>query len=275
MNPKIDLHIHSTFSDGYFSPRDVVLLARERSVEIISLTDHDSTDGLAAARVEAENAGICFVDGVEINTVLDREEVHILGYGIHPQDQELQRTLRQLREGREKRMDKILAKLSALDIVITRQDVLAQTQGKASIGRPHIARAMSTAGYAADERDAFSRYLSPGCPAFVPRYKVNPQQAIATVRAAGGLAFLAHPGLLLQDEKTINQLDLDGLEVYHTDHTPAQTKKYLEYANSRGLLISGGSDCHGQPDNVLLGTVEICYKHLQPWLKGYWTEPIS
>ncbi len=275
MKKKMDLHIHSTFSDGYLEPWEIVCLAKERSVEVIALTDHDSTDGLLPIAREARDAGIALVDGVEINTFWEEEEVHILGYGIDANNRELQRNLLYLREAREQRMEKMLAKLSNLGIFISRADVMAHVKGKASIGRPHIARAMAAAGYAGDEQQAFHKYLSPGCPAFVPRYKFHPSQAISTIRRAGGLAFLAHPGLLVDDETIIEQLDLDGLEAYHSDHTPEQTKKYLKIAATRDIWISGGSDCHGQPGNVLLGSVDVCSAHLFPWVQKHWTKPIS
>lgn len=266
---RVDLHLHSTASDGMLTPEQVVELAAARGIGIIALTDHDTTRGVKAAQARGERLGVRVLSGLEISTVLEEEEVHILGYRLDIDNRRLQKQLALLSSAREERIKKIINKLNQLGYPLHWDEVSPETK-TGNLGRPHVARAMVKRGYAASGEDAFHRFLSHGAPAFVPRYKIHPVNAVDLVHAAGGLAFLAHPGLLKQMEmmdKIIAAAGLDGLEAYHSQHPPALQQELLALANAQGLFVSGGSDCHGEPGNCLLGTVAVPWAQIAPWLK--------
>lgn len=268
---KVDLHLHSTASDGLLTPEQVVSLSAAAGLKAIALTDHDSTQGVMPAKAAGEKLGITVISGLEVSTILGNEEVHILGYGLDTSHTGLQNTLALLRSARENRLQRIIFKLNQLGFALTWDDVLQQAGKTDSLGRPHVARAMAARGYATSQKDAFYRFLCPGGPAYVERFKIHPAAAIELIHAAGGLAFLAHPGLLRQGEAvaaTLANAGLDGVEVYHTEHSLAIQQQFLTAARQLDLMISGGSDCHGETGRRLLGTVEVPWEHVAPWLKG-------
>jgi len=244
----VDLHMHSTASDGSRSPADVVRAAKRAELVAIALTDHDTVAGLAEARAAGEELGVRIINGVELSAVEGQSETHLLG--LHLGDTSvLERGLTDLREMRSRRAARIVELLQSQGVQVTLDDVLMQA-GTGAIGRPHVARALVADGWAVDVRDAFDRYLAAGRPAYVAKDQLGMRDAIAMVHAAGGLAVLAHPGATATRERleALVALGLDGVEIKHPSHSPQDTARIKTLAEQLGLLPSGGSDWHGAAD---------------------------
>jgi 3',5'-nucleoside bisphosphate phosphatase len=257
---KGDFHLHSTASDGVHSPAWVMETAAANGVRILSLSDHDTTEGLDEAAAAAGRLGLRLIPGIELSTDIGKVDVHLLGYGFEPASTRLQEYLTWLRESRLGRARKIVDILADLGAPITVERVLA-IAGEASVGRPHIARALVEAGHATSVQDAFDRYLANGGPADVPRAKMTPEQAIAEVHAAGGVVFVAHP-LFMGDgaNELVAQLagwGLDGIETYYKHYSTAQVAAHRALGKRLGLACSGGSDFHGlgNPDDRAIGDI--------------------
>jgi predicted metal-dependent phosphoesterase TrpH len=247
---RVDLHVHTTASDGIFTPAEIVRMAREGRLSVLGIADHDTVNGIEEARSAAEAEGITLVPGVEINAYHGDFEYHILGYFIDHRDEALARALAGLREARVRRMHLIIEKLGDLGIRLDPGEIRARA-GDGSIGRPHIARVLAEKGHTRSVREAFDRYIGEGKPAYAPRSKLTPPDAISIIRGARGLAVLAHPGLWGGDE-LIPQLaawGIVGLEVYSPDHTGEQITRYRALARELGLVATGGSDFHGWNDS--------------------------
>jgi len=244
----IDLHTHTTASDGRLAPADLVARAHAAGVTTIAITDHDTVAGCAPAAEACRAAAIEFVPGIEITAIRDDLDVHILGYFIDTTATPLNDFLADQRQRRCDRVDRMIGKLAELGVALDREAILrpAAVPGT-SIGRPAIARALVAAGFVANTSDAFSAWLSRGRPAFVPRDGAAPEDVIAQIHAAGGLASLAHPGLLGRDEWITGLVaaGLDAIEAYHTNHDEAATSRYRALAATHGVALSGGSDYHG------------------------------
>jgi predicted metal-dependent phosphoesterase TrpH len=240
-----DLHAHTTASDGLVSPAALAELASERGISIFAVTDHDTTGGLAQAARAAEKLGITFINGIELSTRARFGQTHILGYGIDPSEPQLNEELLALRESRRQRGTVILERLRAIGIDI---EVALPDGEEQSIGRPHVARALVESGHAASIGDAFDRYLAVGRPAFAPRRTLTAECAIELIRAAGGIAVLAHP---LSVDNLAGRLPhllasgLQGLEAHYGEYGGEQRNDLARLALSHGLLITGGSDFHG------------------------------
>ena len=244
----VDLHMHSTASDGSRAPADVVRAARKASLAAIALTDHDTVAGLADARAAGATLGVRVINGVELSAVEGDTETHLLG--LHLTDTAvLERGLGALREMRGRRAARIVELLQSKGVQITLDDVLLQA-GAGAIGRPHVARALVADGWATDVRDAFDRYLGAGRPAYVAKDQLTMREAIAMVHAAGGLAILAHPGSGGTRERIepLVGLGLDGVEVKHPSHSPQDVARLRACVDQLGLIPSGGSDWHGAAD---------------------------
>ena len=244
----VDLHMHSTASDGSRAPADVVRAAKAAGLVAIALTDHDSVAGLAEAQAAGLELGVRIVNGVELSAVEGDAETHLLG--LHLRDAlVIERELGGLRDMRERRGQQIVDKLVALGVQVTFDDVLAQASGGA-VGRPHVARALVADGWATDVRDAFDRYLGAGKPAYVAKDQLGMADAISMIHAAGGLAVLAHPGAAGTRERlaALAALGMDGVEVRHPGHSPSDTARLNTLALQLGLVVSGGSDWHGAAD---------------------------
>jgi predicted metal-dependent phosphoesterase TrpH len=244
----VDLHMHSTASDGSRSPADVVRAAKRAGLVAIALTDHDTVAGLAEARAVGEELGVRIINGVELSAVEGESETHLLG--LHLNDTSvLERGLTELREMRGRRAARMVELLQSQGVQVTFDDVLLQA-GTGAIGRPHVARALVADGWAVDVRDAFDRYLGAGRPAYVAKDQLGMRDAIAMVHAAGGLAVLAHPGATATRERleALAALGIDGVEVKHPSHSPQDTARIRTLAEQLGLLPSGGSDWHGAAD---------------------------
>jgi predicted metal-dependent phosphoesterase TrpH len=246
----IDLHIHSTASDGTLTPEQVVARARELGLSAIALTDHDTVDGLEPAQAAARGTGLVVLPAVEISTDWESREIHLLGYFLDHRNAALQEKLARIREAREGRAEKMVARLRELGVEISYEAVLERANG-GSVGRPHVAAELAAQGYVPNQQAAFERYLGRDKPAYVPRYKLSYQEAIEIIRQCQGLPVLSHPGLVRDDRKVREMLPaVDGLEAYHTAHSPAQCQKYAKMARERGLLVTGGTDSHGPEGSV-------------------------
>ncbi|MEE9464305.1 MAG: PHP domain-containing protein [Candidatus Neomarinimicrobiota bacterium] len=247
----IDLHTHSTASDGKLSPAELMRHAQAVGIEVIALTDHDTLSGLEEASGEAARIGVELIPGVEISAENDPGTLHMLGYFVDTSDAELVETLSWLRGGRDDRNHIILSKLAELGCPLE-WDEVASFAGGESMGRPHIANAMVNRGYVSSFNDAFDRYLGKGAAAYTDRDKMTPEIAIKCIRSAGGLPVLAHPQTLsLSDDELsdllsrLTSMGLAGVEVYYYSHSEEETALYSSLARKYGLIVTGGSDFHG------------------------------
>jgi hypothetical protein len=260
-----DLHLHSTASDGSDAPAVVVRRVAEQGFTAMALADHDTMDGVAEAMSEAERAGILCIPAVEYSTLDDEREIHMLGYGLDPDDSALKRELRRLSAGRFNRALLMVEKLNELGVQITWERV-QEIAGDENVGRPHVAKAMQEAGYIREIKEAFTEeWIANGGRAYVERVKITPEESIAQIRAAGGIAVLAHPGRFRSDDDTIGDdvieryiaAGLEGIEVFYSRHTPAMEAHYRAIAERQGLVMTGGSDDHGTNAEPLLGRIRL------------------
>ena len=245
----IDLHLHTTASDGRSTPERLIERVASRGIRTCAVTDHDTVAGLERARVAGERFGVRVMAGIEITAVANGLDVHMLGYFFDPAHEELTRFLWGQREDRKRRVMEMLDRLEGLGIVLPREPILAKsrkTAGKA-IGRPAIARALVAHGHARDINDAFERFLATGRPAFIPRRGASPAEVVQLIARADGVSSFAHPGKLGLDDQLapLAAAGLTAIEVFHPDHDAAAVAKYSAMARSLGLAMSGGSDYHG------------------------------
>lgn len=257
LGERADLHTHTTASDGLQRPAENVAMAAARGLGAIAITDHDTVDGIAEALEAGERLGIAVVPGVEISTVAEGIDIHVLGYYVDWRDADWQSKLARLLTLREQRNDMMLAKLNELGLSITLEDVLeeAKAQGKdgGSIGRPHIAAVLANKGYVASMQEAFDRYLGQDGAAYANPPRLHPFEALEWIRQAGGTSVIAHPGLYRNDElvRAVIARGAEGIEVYHSDHDAADEERYLAMAREYGLIVTGGSDFHGERQGVV------------------------
>ena len=245
----IDLHLHTTASDGASTPEDLVAECLRAGVTTMAVTDHDTVGGIAAATAAARAAGLTCIAGIEITALHDGIDVHLLGYGFDPADAGLEAFLVTQREDRRRRLLEMAHKLAALGVFVDTEPFQpgAAPTGQKALGRPALARAIVRAGHAKDIADAFDRFLSPGRPAFVSRIGAAPGDVFALIQRAGGLASIAHP-VKVGDDDVVRAFVADGadaIEVYHPDHDAAAVGRYQAMADAAGLLVTGGSDYHG------------------------------
>jgi predicted metal-dependent phosphoesterase TrpH len=245
----IDLHLHTTASDGRLPPADLVRRAAAAGITALAITDHDTVAGLADGRDEAANSHLTFVDGIELTAVHDAKDVHILGYGFEPANTALTAFLMRQRDARVDRVKEIGERLRRLDAPVNIDALLEWVADRpgTSIGRPALARALVEAGHVASFQDAFDRWLADGQPAFVPRIGPPPLAVVDIIHEAGGIASMAHPGITKLPEvlSALVAGGLDGIEVYHSDHTPPERAELAVFAARHKLLVTGGSDYHG------------------------------
>ncbi|HEU5368619.1 MAG TPA: PHP domain-containing protein [Ktedonobacterales bacterium] len=243
---KIDLHTHSTASDGLYTPSELVKHASEAGLAIIALTDHDTTNGLREALSAGEARHLEVIPGIEVNTDISSTEVHVLGYFLEYQQAAFQQTLQTLRDMRVIRAQRMVEKLRALGLNISWERVRELAAG--TVGRPHVAAALVEGGYAESVADAFNRYLGRGKPGYVPRYKLAPLDAIRLINSARGVPVLAHPAGIAELEHILPALceaGLAGIEVYYGDYDPQTVENLKRLADYYHLIPTGGSDYHG------------------------------
>ncbi|HPZ42431.1 MAG TPA: PHP domain-containing protein [Bacillota bacterium] len=252
-----DLHIHTTYSDGLDPPEKIVSLAKSAGLGAIAITDHDTLDGIIPAVKAGKEQNLEVIPGIEVSSEYGGEEIHILGYLIRLNHEELLDKLSLFRENRIDRIKKMIQKLRNLGFEVDLNRVL-QISGSGSLGRPHLAAALLETGAVKSTAEAFNLYIGAGRPAYVPRYKLTPAEAIQLIHSAGGVPVLAHPGLnrSLQLLGELKAAGLAGLEAYHPAHTREQAACLVRLAEANDLIVTGGSDYHGpgHPAGCRLGS---------------------
>ncbi|MGR6835705.1 PHP domain-containing protein [Syntrophomonas erecta] len=247
-----DLHVHTTASDGLLTPQEVLDAAHELGLKGVAITDHDTVSGLPVAfqHLKSYYSNLVLIPGIEMNTEIESIEVHILGYFIDYYYPGLSRRLEEIQQARRQRAYKMINRLNSMGLNIKIQQVEKFAKGE-SVGRPHVAMALIEEGYVFSIEEAFDRYLGIGKPAYIPRYKFLPQEAISLIKQAGGVPVLAHPGLIDRQNITekIIKMGIRGIEVYYPEHTPDQVKKLLVLSEKHGLVVTGGSDFHGSGES--------------------------
>ena len=257
---KADLHTHTTFSDGVFSPYELIKKCKQKGLSIISITDHDSVEAFPDAIAYGKEFGVEVIPGVELSALVDDKDVHILGYFVDYTNPNLLEYLEFFRRERVKRAERIVAKLNNINVPLKLETVMERA-GKGAVGRPHIASAMVEKGYIDSYQQAFERFIGNGGPAYEKKFQLTLTDAIKLISSSGGLSFLAHPGRYTTEEllqQTIRS-GLDGIEVIHPSHQQSHTLYYRGVVNEYFLLESGGSDFHGgkKNDDEVLGNYYI------------------
>jgi hypothetical protein len=243
----IDLHSHTTASDGELPPEELLARARAAGITTLAVTDHDTVRGLARAQAAANTHGIRLVPGIEVSTEAEGREVHILGHFVDPTEAGLASFSDRLRTERAERMGRMVEQMNHLGFPVTLAEV-EQIAAGAHLGRPHLALALMARGYVTSSREAFDRFLGDGKPGYVDRFRLPAEEAIAMLHRAGGTATIAHPGSSKVSSFTLERLTragLDGLEIFHPDHVPSQREAFLRQADALGLVPTAGSDYHG------------------------------
>ncbi|KJS23415.1 MAG: hypothetical protein VR72_00910 [Clostridiaceae bacterium BRH_c20a] len=262
MNKYADLHLHTNASDGEYSPQFVVRAAKAQGFTAIAITDHDTLSGLPEALKTSGEVNLELIAGVEISTVWQSKEIHILGYLLDIDNSPLQEKLVEMKSSRSQRIKNMVIQLRNLGYDINFCEVL-EISGSGAIGRPHIAKILVKKGYVKTIKEAFIKLLSPGCPAYIPRYKITPQEAIKLILNARGIPVLAHPGVNPDDNLLpyLKEIGLQGIEVWHPEHNNQAVDKYYSLAKTYELLMTGGSDWHGsnKDTNFFLGSIKIEY----------------
>ena len=261
----IDLHSHTNISDGELTPEELVQLALKRNLSALAITDHDQVKAIPPAREVANGTDLEIISGVEVSSSKDGNTLHILGLFVDENHAGLVKYLEDLRKRRISRAEKMVERLGRSNINITLDEILTVAKG-GTVGRPHVAKVLIQKGFVRSTTEAFDRYLASGRPGFVPYEKAAPQPAIDMIHAAGGLSFLAHPGLVRNQDLIHEVVDMgiDGLEVIHPDHSKGYVKRYREMCEELDLLMSGGSDYHGPHAERKgdLGKMEVPYNFL-------------
>ncbi len=268
---RADMHLHSNASDGYLSPSELVEEAYACGLECIALCDHDTIAGVSHALHRGRDLGIDVIPGIELGVChadagdvsmddggrLDAGELHMLGYGIESRGH-LDVLLRGLQESRRSRIDQILQRLEACGLFLSWEEVQVEAGSSESVGRPHVARALVNRGHCGGVREAFSEYLAPGRPGYVPRKRLTAGEGIEAILSAGGIPVVAHPGLggrMMPGLPRLVEMGVMGIEVVHPDHSHAVMSELIRFARRHGLFVTGGSDYHGRAADPRLGEV--------------------
>ncbi|MBI3089935.1 MAG: PHP domain-containing protein [Candidatus Tectomicrobia bacterium] len=260
-----DLHMHSTCSDGQRSPAEMVRAAAQVGLDAISLTDHDEVGGLDEAIAEGRACGVEVIPGIELSVIMDGRDIHLLGYFFDHHDLELRDFIRRFNECRLQRVHAMVRRLAELGAPLEVEAVLAKSTHGA-IGRPHVAAALLEAGHVASVSEAFERFIGNDGPAYVAKYPFTPEEGVQLIHRLGGVTSLAHPGLYPDDgivERFVT-VGVDGLEIEHPKHTESQRSRFYRIAREHGLLVTGGSDCHGDRFGLQsLGGLKIPYARVE------------
>lgn len=254
-----DLHLHTRYSDGTYTSEDLVEAAKWHGLSLIALTDHDTLEGCSEVEAAAAKVGIRFVVGTEVTAELHGREIHILGYLVDPACESLSQELGKAQVIRQNRVREMVARLQSQGIPLEAEVVFEMAKCNAP-GRPHVARALVQAGHCGSLDEAFERFLKKDRPGWVPKDKMPASKAVDLIHQAGGLAVLAHPGLNHDDSLVakLKAFGLDGLECFHPKHGPSAVARYQAMARDLGLLVTGGSDCHGRSKNrPTMGSVKL------------------
>ncbi|MBD3316036.1 MAG: PHP domain-containing protein [Chitinivibrionales bacterium] len=257
----VDLHIHSSYSDGTYSVRDIIEAAGQKGLRAISVTDHDSIDGYPLAQELGDGLGLEVIPGVELSSEIEGIDIHILGYFIDIHDSSLKSKLREMKDARYVRAQKMVRNLNDMGVDLRFETVL-KIAGEGAIGRPHIAAAMLKEELVYSFKEAFDKHIGYDSPAYVEKLQMEPREVFALIRDAGGIPILAHPGVTKVDER-LSEFVKDGLlgiEAYHSEHNVRQQRYYRNYSTRRGLIITGGSDFHsGSQSKTEIGGPRVPY----------------
>lgn len=257
----LDLHIHTHYSDGLKSPKEMLELAAQAGLAGVGICDHDTVEAIPEALKLAQEMGLLVVPGVELSSQHSGKDIHILGYFIELDNPKLVSHLGLFQDERRRRAEKMVVKLNRMGVQITMDEV----DGKAksgSIGRPHIAEVLTEKGYVETFQEAFYRYIGYGSKAYEEKYRISPDKAIALIAESGGLSFLAHASPLIDDDLILEMIKagLDGIEIVHPKLSDSRTRHLQRIAQNQGLLVSGGSDCHGGRNGMqTLGRYKVPY----------------
>ncbi|MDP3730651.1 MAG: PHP domain-containing protein [Candidatus Omnitrophota bacterium] len=264
MIPKYaDLHVHTFYSDSTFSPEEVVFCAKDKGLAAIAICDHDTVDGIDPCMVAGLEKGVEIIPGIEMSVEKMDAEIHVLGYFIDWKQDWLRKKLKSIQDSRVERIFIMMGKLNAMGVKVDAEEVFRIAVNKGSVGRLHVAKAMLSSGAIKNLREAFNKYIGFAKPCYVPYTKLSPKETMELILKAGGVPVIAHPDLIGNDSYIGEFIDhgLRGLEVYHTDHKPHISKRYETMAKELGLMMTGGSDCHGMgKGRILMGTVRVPYE---------------
>jgi len=257
-----DLHLHTNFSDGTYTPEELAGHARRCGFKAVALTDHDTMEGCGRMAAACREGGVEFIPAAELTTEHGGHELHMLGYFMDAANERLTTDLARFQEVRRNRIFEMVGKLNQLKVPLKAEAVFKLANCH-SPGRPHVARALVQEKLCSSLDEAFERFLKKGKPAWVPKFKISSEEAISLIHHAGGLAVMAHPGLNHADEliPELAAAGMDGLECFHTKHSTSMTQRYLEMADHLKLLVTGGSDCHGMSKGKpLIGSIKVPYE---------------
>jgi len=260
-----DLHMHTCFSDGTYTPEELAGHAHRHGLSAIALTDHDTVEGCERMQAACDHLGVEFIPATELTIEIDDQEIHLLAYFIDIRHPRLLTELGKFQLVRQNRIREMCARLNQLGVPLTAEAVF-QIANCHAPGRPHVGRALVAAGLCKTLDEAFQRFLKKGRPAWVPKFKMSARDAIQLVHESGGLAVMAHPGLNQSDDviPALVALGMDGIECFHTRHSTATSEHYLMVAEQHRLLVTGGSDCHGMnKGKPLIGTMKLPYTHVE------------
>ena len=260
-----DLHLHTHFSDGTFSPEELAAHAREHGLDAVALTDHDSVEGCERMEQACRREGLEFIPGAELTAEVTGQEVHVLGYWMDLSSPRLRAELRRFQGVRQQRVCEMVTRLNDSGVGLSETLVRSLARCEAP-GRLHVARALVEQGFARDHDQAFDRFLKRGRPGFVPKARMSAEEAVGLIREAGGVAVLAHPGLYRNDSLIgrLKDAGIDGLECWHTRHSAEASESYSRKAAEFDLVATGGSDCHGMAKGEpLIGRVKLPYPQVE------------
>ena len=260
-----DLHLHTTFSDGTYSPEQLAAEAKRFGLVAVALTDHDTVEGCERMRAACDAATIEFIPATELTCEVAGVELHMLGYFLDVTNPKLLTQMVRFQEGRHERIREIVARLQKMDVPLDEEEVFALANCK-SPGRPHVARALIRRKVCNSVDEAFERFLKKNRPAWVPKEKISAREALELIHHAGGLAVVAHPGLARTEEvlPELIEAGVDGIECFHTKHSPSASEYYVSLAEQHNLVVTGGSDCHGMnKGKPLIGSIKLPYEYVR------------
>lgn len=266
-----DLHLHTNFSDGTFTPEELAERGQKAGLAAMALTDHDTVEGCARMGAACAERGIRFISGTELTAEFEGSELHLLGYFIDIENPTLLGEMKKYQTVRQSRIHEMVRKLNELNIPLKAETVFKLANCR-SPGRPHVGRALVQEGFCTNMDEAFDRFLKKHRPAWVPKMRVSASDAIELIHTSGGLAVMAHPGLNRSDDliPRLVDLGLDGIECFHTKHSASTSDHYLKIAARYNLLVTGGSDCHGfSKGKPLIGTVKLSGEHLEKLISAH------
>ena len=258
-----DLHVHTDFSDGTFTPEEVINCANDKKLSSVAICDHDCVDAIDECIDYAKKFEIEVIPAVELTVIEEHKEIHMLGYFVSWKEKWFRDLLKRVQEERIVRMDKMIEKLKAQKVIVQKELVMRISGNKGSVGRLHLAKALLETKAVSSIREAFARYLGDFAPCYVEDIGFSAREAIDIIKKAKGLSVVAHPATVGNDSliKKIIELGVDGIEIFHSDHSPHITRKYEKMAEENGLLTTGGSDCHGMGKGIILmGRVKVPYR---------------